>query len=237
MFFFSFIGISIEASLVAIVMTILVIIGFYSIKHSKIIAAPFSQTHFIYLWRTCGFLLFGLVPAFIMNAIFNKKLVDFGMTFKNSNNSLYWFFGLSLLIIYLSYLISKIPKNLITYPQIRDRAWKLQTFFLSALTWILYLIGYEFLFRGILLFSCKEELGNFYAVLINIILYSAAHIPKGSHETIAAIPVGLMLCYITLSTGTIWAALGIHLMMALSNEWFSFYHHPQMQFVSPKINL
>ena len=237
MFFLSYTGITTEASFVAIVMTILVMICFYSIKHSKRIAAPFSHTHFIYLYRTGGFILFGLIPVLVMYVIFNLKMVDFGLSFKNLTNSLIWILGLSIPTIFLSFLISKYPKNLNFYPQIRDQEWKLQTFFLSSFTWILYLIGYEILFRGILLFSCIEELGNLIAVLLNVLLYSIAHIPKGKQETIAAIPVGLMLCYITLSTGTIWAALGIHIMMALTNEWFSFYHQKQMRFVSLKINL
>lgn len=237
MFFPSYTGITTEASIVAMVMTILVMIIYYGIKQSKKIAGLFSQARFIYLIRCCGFILFGLIPVLVMYVIFNLKMVDFGLSFKNLNNSLIWILGLSIPTIFLSFLISKYPKNLNFYPQIRDQEWKLQTFFLSAFTWIIYLVGYEFLFRGILLFTCKEGFGDLNAVLINVLLYSIAHLPKGKHETIAAIPIGMMLCYITLSTGTIWAALGIHMMMALSNEWFSFYHHPQMQFVSPKINL
>ena len=41
------------------------------------------------------------------------------------------------------------------------------------------------------------------AIAINIALYSATHILKGLDETIGAIPLGFVLCLLTISSGTI----------------------------------
>ena len=45
--------------------------------------------------------------------------------------------------------------------------------------WFLYLFGYEFLFRGVLLIPLIDPLGMWPAIAINIAVYSATHIPKG----------------------------------------------------------
>ena len=68
---------------------------------------------------------------------------------------------------------------------------------LNLLGWAIYLFGYEFLFRGILLFPLAETVGVWPAIAVNIALYSATHIPKGLDETLGAIPLGLVLCWLT----------------------------------------
>ena len=66
------------------------------------------------------------------------------------------------------------------------------------------------------------------AIALNCILYALAHFYKGPGEILGAIPVGILLCYLTLHTGNIWSAVIIHSTMALSNEWFSIRSHPNM---------
>jgi membrane protease YdiL (CAAX protease family) len=92
-------------------------------------------------------------------------------------------------------------------------------------------LGYEFLFRGILLFPLVDALGVWPAVAINTVMYSATHIPKGLDETIGAAFLGVVLCLVTLITGTLWVAIVIHITMALTNSFSSIYHNPEMNFV------
>ena len=101
----------------------------------------------------------------------------------------------------------------------------------NALGWAAYLFGYEILFRGILLFPLVAEFGVWPAIAVNIALYSSTHIPKGLDETIGAIPLGIVLCVLTLLTGTIWIAFFVHLAMALTNSFTALKHHPEMKSV------
>ena len=77
-------------------------------------------------------------------------------------------------------------------------------------------------------------MGEWQAIALNCALYSFAHFYKGPGESFGSIPVGLILCYLTLLTGNIWMAVLIHCVMALSNEWFSLYFHPEMRLVKNK---
>jgi membrane protease YdiL (CAAX protease family) len=43
--------------------------------------------------------------------------------------------------------------------------------------------------------------------------------------------LGVVLCLVTLITGTLWVAIVIHITMALTNSFSSIYHNPEMNFV------
>jgi membrane protease YdiL (CAAX protease family) len=102
---------------------------------------------------------------------------------------------------------------------------------LSAASWVAFLIAYEFMFRGFLLFSSISVLNPAVAIGLNVALYALAHFYKGALEVVGAIPLGIILCYLTMLTGNIWCAVALHSMMALSHEWFSLKAHPQMKLI------
>ena len=103
--------------------------------------------------------------------------------------------------------------------------------YLNLLGWFLYLFGYEFLFRGVLLIPVVKALGVWPAIAINVAIYSATHIPKGLDETVGAIPLGLALCLLTLATGTIWIAFLVHVTMAWTNTLTSLKFNPEMKYI------
>jgi len=187
--------------------------------------------------RIVGFVAMGIIPAiFCLIFLPEYSLADYGLTF-NPETSLYtlgWTFGLAILIIPLAYINAQKPKNLINYPQIRARIWTKKIVFLNAIGWALYLFGYEFLFRGILLFPLAEHLGVWPAIAVNVALYSATHIPKGLDETIGAMPLGLILCLLTLASGTIWIAFLVHVIMAWTNSFTALKFHPDMNYLKSK---
>ena len=185
----------------------------------------------IFFTKYFGFISMGILPT-ILCLVFLQELTlaDLGLTFiyETSLFSLIWILGLSVLIIPLVYFSAKKPKNLINYPQIRAKVWTKKMVFINALGWFLYLFGYEFLFRGVLLIPLIEPLGIWPAIAINIALYSATHIPKGLDETIGAIPLGFVLCLLTISSGTIWIAFIVHVVMAWTNTFTALKFHPEM---------
>jgi len=178
--------------------------------------------------KLSGFILLGLVPVFIVS-LFNFKLEQFGLLLVNPLQTMYWVLALGWAIFLLSFFISRNPNNYENYPQIRTPSWKVNTIVLNSFSWILYLLSYELLFRGILLYSCLDVFGIVGSIIINIVIYAIAHIPKGLMESVGSLPIGALLCYITISTESIWAAVILHIIMALSNDYISLYHNPQMK--------
>lgn len=202
--------------------------SFYG-KYDKDIA---SVKH-IFFTKYMGFLLMGVAPTVICLIFLpDFSLADYGLTILPETTlfSVVWTFGLCALVIPLAYISAKKPKNLVNYPQIRATIWTTKTVFINALGWFIYLFGYEFLFRGTLLFPLVDTLGVWPAIAINIALYSATHIPKGLDETIGAIPLGLVLCLLTLQSGTIWIAFLVHVAMAWTNSFTALKFHPDIHY-------
>ena len=77
------------------------------------------------------------------------------------------------------------------------------------------------MFRGFLFFALLEEFDLLTAITINTVIYSMAHLQKDIKESLGAIPMGIVLCWLTYKTGNIWTAIWLHSVLALSNEWFS----------------
>jgi membrane protease YdiL (CAAX protease family) len=103
--------------------------------------------------------------------------------------------------------------------------------FWNLFSWAFYLLGYELFFRGILLFPLVAKIGLWPAIAVNIGLYSATHIPKGLNEAVGAIPLSVVLCLLSVSTGTIWIAFLVHVAMAWTNSLASLKFHPEMKII------
>lgn len=188
----------------------------------------------IFFTKVFGFVSMGVFPIVVcLFFLDDYTLTDYGLTFipETTLFSLAWIIGLSILVIPLVAFSAKQPKNLINYPQIRSKIWTKKMFYMNALGWFLYLFGYEFLFRGVLFIPLVDQFGVWPAIAVNIALYSATHIPKGLDETIGAIPLGLVLCLLTLMSGTIWIAFIVHVVMAWTNSFTALKHHPDMQYI------
>jgi len=187
------------------------------------------------LFSKClGLFTMGIVPATIALTLMPQyTLADYGLTYRSDTTmiSLVAILILAALTMPLAFLSAKKPSHQVNYPQIREKNWTLSLFLKNSLGWSAYLLGYEFLFRGILLFPLVDALGVWPAVAINTAMYSATHIPKGLDETIGAAFLGVVLCLITLMTGTLWVAIVVHVTMALTNSFSSIYHNPEMKFV------
>ncbi len=182
----------------------------------------------VILQRTWGVLFLGIITIVLVLSTGNQIRL-FGLGFRFFQSPPWWSYLLLMVVIGATYVHSFSQVNLSRYPQIRTERWTWRILLLSAGSWTIFLIAYEFLFRGLLLFASLKVLDPISAIVLNTALYALAHFYKGPIEVFGAIPLGILLCYLTLLTGNIWSAVVIHLTMALSNEWFSLIAHPDMK--------
>ena len=190
-----------------------------------------KQGNQVILQRLLGLLILGIFSAIVIMILPGLSLKDCGLGLFFDRPPPWWAYLLVPLILGIGIYSSRTQRNLAMYPQIRMREWTSGIILLSALSWVVFLIGYEFLFRGFLLHVTLKIMPPFPAIALNLSLYALAHVYKGPAETYGAIPVGFFLCYLTLVTGNIWTAVILHSIMALSNEWFSIKAHPGMNII------
>ena len=88
---------------------------------------------------------------------------------------------------------------------------------LFVLVRTLFLIVYEFFFRGVLLFVMIEDLGVLAAVIINLALYTLLHW-FDKKERYGSLLMGIILCNLSIYYHSVWPAIIIHLSLALSHE-------------------
>lgn len=183
----------------------------------------------VLLQRTWGVVFLGILSAAIIKLVLRDDLSAYGLSFIFRRPPPWWGYLVIPLIFVASYFQASTSRNLALYPQFRIEKWTPRILLLNGITWIMFLIAYEFLFRGFLLFGSLSVMGTREAILLNCTLYAGAHLHKSPLETIGAIPLGVLLCYLTILTGNIWSAVAIHSFMALTNEWMSIRAHPGME--------
>lgn len=190
-----------------------------------------SRKH-IFFTKYMGFFLLGAIPLVLLMSLFNITLPNVGLTWYANTSwfSIGWIFLLSIVVIPMAYQSAKKPSNLLNYPQIRAKNWSRKTFYINLIGWAIYLFGYELLFRGILLFLLVDAVGVPIAIAINVMMYAISHIPKGLSETIGSIPLGLVLCILSLLSGTIWIAFFVHIALSFTNSLTALAHHPEIKY-------
>lgn len=173
--------------------------------------------------RLCGMVLFGLIPTLFLWMLPGYTISQVGINMNRFAGSLLWIVILGAFLISMNFFLTRNPKSLKNYPQIQKESWNFYLILINTLSWAGYLFAYEFMFRGLLLFPLVNHLGITAAIIINTILYSATHFYKGIQEVIGAIPLGIVLCLLTIEYGNIWIAFFAHLCLALSYEYFALF--------------
>jgi membrane protease YdiL (CAAX protease family) len=206
----------------SIILSILLIIAFFLIKHLIIryltAKNDYSPDSFAFsLIKLAGILLFGIIPLATLNNT-ETDMSDFGLSSGDSASYWYLFILIPLLIIGLQIFLPTKKEVLSIYPDLNPGKWSAGYIMLLMAGWFLYTAAYEILFRGLLFFSCYREFGLATGIIINIALYSLAHIPKGMLETLGAIPFGILLCLVSYFSGSVYLAIVVHCSLSLSTQ-------------------
>lgn len=171
-------------------------------------------------FRLSGFTFFGLGTAFIFKIIYAAEFDFLSLQINHFYKLLPWIITLFLIAIIVPYINVKNGKPS-HYPQFKIPNWTKSYKFLSYITWVLYLAGYEFMFRGILLFGTVEEIGYYPAILLNVFIYAFVHIPKGMKEVLGCFILGPILCVVALEMHNIIIPTILHITVCLTNEFFA----------------
>lgn len=187
---------TLDFKLVYIFMSVAVII-FLSLT----VASPsFYYDHFsknrlesrIYWFLLDGSFMF-LIPVLSIKFIFKKKLSDFGFSLGDKK------FGLITSAIFFAFMfitvwiVSSSMEFTIAYPQ-GGAALKtnIELLFFYEFCVLIYMLGWEFLWRGYMLFGLKEKMG-YYTIFIQMIPFFILHKGKPEIELFASIFAGIIL--------------------------------------------
>ncbi len=91
------------------------------------------------------------------------------------------------------------------------------TFLAYAACYAVYLFGWEYFYRGFLLFGLEPRLGDFAAV-VQAVPFALLHVGKPELETYSSIAGGVILGVLALRTRSMWPCFLLHAFVAL---WMS----------------
>lgn len=196
-----------------------------------------GQVKLVLYSKYLGSVSMGLFPLLVFLIAFpNTKMEDLGFGFNKDNmfTSLLWIAILGTVMVLILTLSSKSPNILAKQPEIRVKEWDHQLVVKTLLAWAVYLLGYEFLFRGLLLYPLLDSIGLWPAIAVNVVMYAGLHIPKGLDEAIGAIPLSVVLCLMGVLTGTFWISYIVHVAMAWTITLAALKNQTEMRIVKRK---
>lgn len=184
---------------------------------------------FVVTMRLVGVVCFAGVPMWVMK-VMGESYPFASIAPLQTGPALYWLAIGIPVVLAVNARLSKQEKHRTAYPAIRSNVWDIGMVFENMFTWAPYLVAYEFMFRGYLLFQSIDSWGIVPAVAVNVLLYALAHLPKGTFETLGAVPLGVVFCTIAIQTGSFWPVFILHFTMAFSNDLFAVWRNPSARF-------
>lgn len=146
----------------------------------------------IYWLLSDGLLMF-VLSAVSIKFVLKGKLKDYGFTLGDKKFGFVSFFIFLAVMLPVVWIVSASQNFASTYPQGgSELKSNLNLFLLYELCIMVYMLGWEFLWRGYMLFGLKNKFG-YYAIFVQMIPFFILHRGKPEIELFASILAGVIL--------------------------------------------
>ncbi|UCD84768.1 MAG: CPBP family intramembrane metalloprotease [Deltaproteobacteria bacterium] len=167
-----------------------------------------------------SFLLWFVIPLLLIKLLLKENLAGWGLCLGDYRFGLKFLFLAMVIMVLPLYLNAQSPEFQAEYPLTKLAGKSPTHFLLWELTYLIYYISFEFIFRGYMLFGLKDKLGPFMAIMAQTIPSTIIHIGKPEGETIAAILSGIVLGAVALRTRSILYVLIFHWYVGITTDYF-----------------
>jgi membrane protease YdiL (CAAX protease family) len=169
------------------------------------------------------FVLLGVLPALVVKLLFRERLRDYGVGLGIPVRTARTLALLAPFFVLGAYVASKDPQILVKFPINPQAGSSPSMFAWHAATYALFYAGWEFYFRGFLLFGLRDSLGAANAVLIQTAASALLHIGSPASETFGAILGGLLWGVLALQTRSLLSGLAQHYLLGIALDAFICY--------------
>jgi membrane protease YdiL (CAAX protease family) len=143
-------------------------------------------------WFVGDFLTLFVISAIVIKFVLRENLKDYGIQIGELKVGLIYSGIFLIVMIALIWFFSSTPAFSEKYPHLLSTRSNWEEFFIYEMGMIIYMISWEFIWRGFMLFGLKERFG-YYSVLIQMIPFVILHNGKPVAETFGAIAGGIAL--------------------------------------------
>ncbi len=161
------------------------------------------------MWAWYNFFLMFAFPVFLL-WITHSPLGEYGLKLGNIEKGLNYVIIVTLSFLpFLIYSALKFPEFHSYYPRYPGARESLKLLIYWEFLFFIYLLGWEYFFRGFFLFTLKKYVG-WWSLLIQAIPFALLHIGKPLPEVYSSFFAGIILGYICLKAESFWPALLTH---------------------------
>jgi uncharacterized protein len=171
-------------------------------------------------WFIGDFITFFVLPVFIIRLFFKEKLSSFGLQIGDYKVGLKITLIFILIMLPLVWIASSTDSFANVYPHLSSARESWTIFLIYELGLLVYMIAWEFVWRGYMLFGLFEKFG-FYSLFIQLIPFVILHNGKPMLETFGSILAGLALGILALRTKSIFYCVIAHMSVMFSIDLIS----------------
>ncbi|UCD57135.1 MAG: CPBP family intramembrane metalloprotease [Candidatus Hydrogenedentota bacterium] len=190
---------------------------------SRFVFTP-SKELYRYLYSFgATFVVLGLLPAAVASVLWDDRPSEWGLALGRRKLaglvvSLLLFAAMLPVLAYASTL----PSVSDVHPLSKLAAKYQKPLVIYETCLFLHLAGWEFFFRGFLLFGLGKRIGDA-AIYFQVLPCAVMHLGKPQVEALGAIPTGIALGYLASRTGSVWYGVVLHWLCALTLDIFVIY--------------
>jgi membrane protease YdiL (CAAX protease family) len=193
---------------------------FYDSGLSEYFPAKIADLYANLYWFGIDIILLLLIPVLIIIFYFRENIKDYGLRSGDINTGLKVSWTVILFMAVLLWFISASGEFSQSYPSLKSARDISLQFLVYELALFIYIIAWEFIWRGYMLFGLEKKFG-YYAVFIQMIPFVLMHSGKPFIEMLGAIPGGIFLGILALRTRSIFYGVIIHFFVMLLIDFFS----------------
>lgn len=153
-------------------------------------------------WFIGDFFTLFILSVVIIKFVLKEDLKDYGLQIGELKVGLILSAIFLTTMIILIWFFSATPSFSEKYPHLLSTRSSWNTFFIYELGMLIYMVSWEFIWRGFMLFGLKEKFG-YYSVMIQMIPFVILHNGKPVAETFGAIAGGITLGVLAFRTNSI----------------------------------
>ena len=182
-------------------------------------------------WFGLDIFLLLVIPIVIIKFYFKINPIKFGLTTGDLNFGLKISVVAVLIMAALLWFVSASESFSLNYPSLKSAKDLSSQFLIYELVLFFYIIAWEFIWRGYMLFGLEKKFG-YYAVFIQMIPFVILHNGKPLLEMLGAIPGGIILGILALRTRSILYGVIIHFSVMFFIDVYSILRHKSEDFGS-----
>ncbi len=180
------------------------------------------RTHFIlpgeaFLERLIIVGLIYVISPLLLLFLFKRAPKDFGINLGNPKQwmkEVFFFYAIFLIILIIAFKFTNLKT---VYPLYRKAAHGMSYFFFYQLIQLWYMLGWEFFFRGFMLFGLERTFGRM-SVVIQAMPFALWHFKKPKIEAYGAIFAGIFLGIIGLRARSFLPCVLLHYLIIVTAD-------------------